>query len=179
MVRADYSINGQDSIYYDGELSKVEAIQNQGTGWIYGLESSIKWSFSSHFNFQANMVYTQGEDGENDPLRHVTPFMASAHFTYITSSLKVDLNGAYHGSFSNDQLAPSEKDKAYLYAIDENGLPYSPSYYLVNLQGSWFVSSHLRIDLGFENLLNQRYRGYSSGIAGAGINIKGSVVVHF
>ena len=30
LVRRDYTLDGQDSIYYDGELSKVQAIQGHG-----------------------------------------------------------------------------------------------------------------------------------------------------
>jgi hemoglobin/transferrin/lactoferrin receptor protein len=179
MVRADYSFNGQDSIIYDGEMSNVEAIQNLGSGWIYGVESSLKVSLNSNFSFLANIVYTQGEDGENDPLRHVTPLMTSAHLIYLDKKFKIDLNGRYNGEFSNDQLAPSEKDKAYLYAMDSEGKPYSPSWYELNLQGSWFVSSMVRLDLALENLLNARYRTYSSGIAAAGFNVKISAVAHF
>ena len=72
MVRSAYSFNGQDSIIYDGELSKVEAIQNLGNGWIAGVESSIRASISTHYSLRANIVYTKGEDGNKDPLRHVT-----------------------------------------------------------------------------------------------------------
>lgn len=105
--------------------------------------------------------------------------MTSAHLIYLDKKFKIDLNGRYNGEFSNDQLAPSEKDKAYLYAMDSEGKPYSPSWYELNLQGSWFVSSMVRLDLALENLLNARYRTYSSGIAAAGFNVKISAVAHF
>jgi len=179
MVRADYLFNGQDSIFYDGEMSKVEAIQNLGTGWIYGIESSLKMALTSSLNFRANLVYTKGEDGESFPLRHVTPLMSSAHIVYFNRLFKIDLNGRYNGEFSYDQLAPSEKDKPYLYASDSDGNPYSPSWFELNLQGSWFISNHLRLDLALDNLLNARYRTYSSGIAAPGFNVKASLVAHF
>lgn len=179
MVRADYEIYGQDSIIYDGELSNVEAIQNLGNGWVYGLESALKIAMGSHFNFVGNVVYTQGEDGEQEPLRHVTPLMVSAHFIYLNRSFRIDLNGRYNGEISYADLAPSEKDKAHLYAKDDNGNPYSPSWYELNLQGSWFINSVVRLDLALENLLNARYRSYSSGIAAAGINFKASLIAHF
>ena len=179
MVRADYVFDGQDSIFYDGEMSKVEAIQNLGTGWIYGVESSLKVALTSTLNFRANIVYTRGEDGDNFPLRHVTPLMTSAHLIYINKVFKIDLNGRYNGEFTYDQLAPSEKDKPYLYASDSNGNPYSPDWFELNIQGSWFISNHVRLDLALDNLLNARYRTYSSGIAAPGFNVKASLVAHF
>lgn len=179
MVRDDFTINGKDSIIYDGELSKVEAIQNLGDGWIYGFESSLKISFNSHFSLSGNIVYTQGEDGLDQTLRHVTPLMSSLHLIYLSSSFKLDLNGYYNAGFSFDELAPTEKEKAYIYAKNDQGNPYSPSYYVLSVNGSWFISSVLRLDLGLENLLNERYRPYSSGISAAGINVKASIVAHF
>jgi hemoglobin/transferrin/lactoferrin receptor protein len=179
MVRDDYTFNGQDSIIYDGELSKVEAIQNLGDGWVYGVESSINWALGNSFNVIGNLVYSKGEDGNGDPLRHVTPLMTSLHLVYQSKLFRVDLNGIYNGSIDYDMLAPSEREKAYLYAKDENGDPYSPNWYVLNLQGSWFISSSVRLDLGLENILNERYRSYSSGITGAGMNVKASIVAHF
>ncbi len=179
MVRSDYSINGQDSIFYDGELSKVEAIQNLGDGWIYGVESSIKLSFNTHFNVRGTFVYTKGEDGNSDPLRHVTPLMSSLHLVYVNNHFRVDVNGSYNAEVSNDHLAPSEQEKAHIYAIDPQGNPYSPSWYVLNVQGSWFISSALRLDLGLENILNERYRPYSSGITAAGMNLRASIIAHF
>jgi hemoglobin/transferrin/lactoferrin receptor protein len=179
MVRADYVFDGQDSILYDGEMSKVEAIQNLGTGWIYGIESSLKVALTSTLNFRANIVYTSGEDGDNFPLRHVTPLMTSAHLIYINKVFKIDLNGRYNGEFTYEQLAPTEKDKPYLYASDADGNPYSPDWFELNIQGSWFISNHVRLDLALDNLLNARYRTYSSGIAAPGFNVKASLVAHF
>ena len=39
MVRGDFTINGKDSIIYDGEMSKVQAFVNTGRANIYGLVS--------------------------------------------------------------------------------------------------------------------------------------------
>lgn len=179
MVRGDFLINGQDSIIYDGELSKVEAIQNLGNGWIYGVESSFRYAITTHFNFRGTIVYTKGEDGNNDALRHVTPLMTSLHLVYVNNYFRVDLNGSYNAEVSNDQLAPSEKEKTHIYAVDSQGNPYSPSWYVLNIQGSWFISSVVRLDLGVENILNERYRSYSSGITAPGLNFKASIIAHF
>ncbi len=39
MVRRDYTFNGMDSIWYDGEYSQVEAIVNAGSAKIYGISA--------------------------------------------------------------------------------------------------------------------------------------------
>ena len=70
-----------------------------------------------------------------------------------------------------NQLAPSEIDKDFLYAKDDNGNPYSPSWYTLNFRSQYQLSEALLVIATLENITNQRYRTYSSGIAAPGINL--------
>ena len=74
----------------------------------------------------------------------------------------------YNGEISNNELAESEQSKTYIYAIDDDGNPYSPSWYTLNFKLSYKIFNNLNISAGIENVTDQRYRPYSSGIAGAG-----------
>jgi hemoglobin/transferrin/lactoferrin receptor protein len=65
-----------------------------------------------------------------------------------------------------------------LYALDENGNIYSPSWYTLNLKASYQLFDNLELYFGVENLLDQRYRPYSSGITAAGRNFIGSLRVN-
>ena len=179
MIKAPFEINGVDSVIYDGELSKVEAIQNLGSGWIAGAQGSFMAVLSQRFSFRGSIVYTQGEDENGVALRHVTPIFGALHLEYLDKHFRVDLNVQASGTIAYENLAPSEKDKPYLYAADSNGNPYSPSWYLLNLNASWFISDSVRLVVGVDNILDSRYRSYSSGIAGAGRNYLASLVVHF
>lgn len=179
MIKAPFEINGVDSIIYDGELSKVEAIQNMGSGWIYGAQGSFLAALSERLSFRGSVVYTQGEDENGDALRHVTPIFGALHLEYLDRYFRVDLNVQTSGTIDHENLAPSEKDKPFLYASDPDGNPYVPSWYLLNLNASWFISDSVRLVVGIDNILDTRYRGYSSGIAGAGRNYLASIVVHF
>ncbi|MDP4854044.1 MAG: TonB-dependent receptor, partial [Saprospiraceae bacterium] len=57
-----------------------------------------------------------------------------------------------------------------IYARDENGKPYSPSWYTLNMKGMFTVFKSSTLNIGLENLTNQRYRTYSSGIVAPGFN---------
>jgi len=78
----------------------------------------------------------------------------------------------YNGQISYDNLAPSERSKTYMYEIDENGNPFSPSWWSLNLKASYHLNPNLTFDFGIENILNYRYRPYSSGIVAQGRNLK-------
>jgi hemoglobin/transferrin/lactoferrin receptor protein len=171
MVRRDFTVNGQDSIIYDGELSKVQALVNTGEAQIYGATTSFLANFSEHFSFKTTYTYMKGEDGDGYAVRHVPPAFGSSSLFYTARKLKLEASANYNGQVSFDNLAPSERDKPQMYAKDENGNPYSPAWFTLNLKGSYQINKMFRLNLGVENILNKRYRPYSSGISAPGMNI--------
>ncbi|MGB0918188.1 MAG: TonB-dependent receptor plug domain-containing protein, partial [Flavobacteriales bacterium] len=42
LVRRDFTLNGVDSIIYDGELSQVQAIQNAASAYVYGVQAGVE-----------------------------------------------------------------------------------------------------------------------------------------
>jgi len=68
-------------------------------------------------------------------------------------------------------LAPSQQNNAFLYAKDRNGNPYSPNWYTLNFGAQYEITKALQLNATLENITDQRYRGYSSGIAAAGRNL--------
>jgi len=170
MVRRDYSIDGKDSIMYDGELSKVEAVVNASSANIYGASFTAFTKVFKSFSVRTNLTYTYGRDDEDIPLRHVAPLFGSTALTYKSERTEIELYANYNSKKSFNNLAPSEAQKPFIYATDENGNPYSPSWWTLNLKSSTKITDYLRINFGIENILNKRYRPYSSGIVAPGRN---------
>ncbi|MBT6005247.1 MAG: TonB-dependent receptor, partial [Prolixibacteraceae bacterium] len=65
------------------------------------------------------------------------------------------------------------------YAIDEMGKPFSPSWWTLNLKSSYQINRQLTFSSGIENILDHRYRTYSSGIISPGINFIFSLIARF
>ena len=174
LVRRDFSINGREYIDYQGERSRVQAIQNAAHARVYGLEAGAQVKLSNHLKLTSQISLTEGEEeldnGNTAPLRHAAPLFGNIHLIWTSGKLTLDLSGEYNGKISYDKLAPSEQDKAYLYAIDANGNPYSPQWYTVNLHSNYQLTDSWLISMALENITDQRYRTYSSGIAAAGRN---------
>ena len=170
MVRRDYSFNGSDSIMYDEELSRVQALVNADNAIVFGGHLGAKANFTNYLAMKANINYTKGEDSEGKPIRHVAPMFASSHILYTAKGFKADLYFVYNHSISYENLAETERSKPYLYASDNDGNSYSPSWYTLNFMAAWQINTVLKINFGVENILDHRYRGYSSGIVAPGRN---------
>jgi hemoglobin/transferrin/lactoferrin receptor protein len=170
MDRRDFSINGQDSIMYDGELSKVQAIQNVTSGWIVGGSMAFLADITQSIGFKATANLMTGEDKMGDPIRHVSPFFGTVGFIYSAKKIKIDAYANFNGAIKNENMNSGELGKPDLYTLDANGNLYSPGWYTINLKGYYQITKLLQLNLGLENLLNHRYRPYSSGIVAPGRN---------
>lgn len=175
MLRRDFSLDGKTEIEYQGEPSRVQAIQNAAYAQVYGFEAGVEVDLSVALRFSSKIAITKGEEeqqnGETAPVRHAAPTFGNTHLTWHKKRLKLDLFAEYNGQFDYEDLAPSQKGKPYLFASDKNGNPYSPSWYTLNLTGQYEVTKDLLATASLENITNQRYRTYSSGIAAAGRNL--------
>ncbi|MGB0918253.1 MAG: TonB-dependent receptor domain-containing protein, partial [Flavobacteriales bacterium] len=147
---------------------------NAASAYVYGVQAGVEVKFPKGFGLLSRFNYQKGmeelDDGTTSPLRHAGPWFGTTHFTYTFKSLKLDLYAIYNGEISNANLAVGEQRKAYLYAADENGLPYSPSWYTLNLKATYQFDKRFQLSTGLENITHQRYRPYSSGLTAPGIN---------
>jgi hemoglobin/transferrin/lactoferrin receptor protein len=175
MVRRDYEIDGESQIIYQGELSNVQAIQNAAKAEVYGFEASLEINFSEQLQLTSQYSVADGfeedDSGISYPLRSAPPMYGNGHFIFKTQRLKLDAFVDYNGQFDFNDLAPSQQNNDFLYAKDEDGNPYSPSWYTLNFSAQYSVTKALQINAILENITDRRYRPYSSGLASAGRNL--------
>lgn len=183
MVRRDYSMNDLDSIMYDGEMSRVQAIQNASVATVYGIQAGLEINLQKGFKFTSDFNYQKGEeeleDGTISPTRHAAPWFGISRLIYSSGKLNMQFYSNYSGEKKFEDLAVEEKGKEYMYATDKNGNPYSPGWYTINYKLMYRIAEELTIMAGIENLTDQRYKPYSSGIVAAGRNFIISAKVIF
>ncbi len=176
LTRRPYQFNGQDSIIFDGTLSQVEAIQNVATARVWGVQAGWQWMLARNLSWQTKLNWIKGREtddtrNEQVPLRHAPPFFGSTQLTWEKKSWVIQMMLDHNSEISNEDLAPSEKVKTAIYAADSFGRPYAPAWYTLNLKTQYRLSEKMSVQLGWENITNQRYRPYSSGVVAPGSNI--------
>lgn len=175
LVRRNFQLNNQDSILYEGFLSQVQAIQNAAFARIFGVQAGIEYNYSNHWRLRSDYNLQHGrevlDDGSISPSRHAAPSFGNTRIEYKHKKWVVQLYSLYQAGIKHEMMPDEEKGKDEIYALDENGNTYAPSWYTINLKSSYRLNQHFNINLGFENLTDQRYRPFSSGISGAGRNV--------
>ncbi len=174
MVRRAFQVNGQDSILYNGEMSKVYAIQNAAFGTVYGANIGIEIKLNAEFSISSRYNYQLGEEemdnGDISRSRHAAPAFGVTRFTYKKNKLFLQTYAMYAAEVSFENLNEEEKQKEYLYAKDANGNPFAPSWFTLNFKAMYQLTNIFSVSAGLENITNQRYRTYSSGLTAPGRN---------
>jgi len=175
LVRRSFTLNGESEIEFQGELSTVQAIQNAGTADIIGVELGLVANLTKTLQLTSQLNITDGEQEEEDgsfsPVRHVSPLFGNTHLTYSKSKWKLDAFAEYNGQFDFEELAPSQQNNSHLFATDANGNPFSPRWYTLNLSGQYKLNKNWVLNAALENITDQLYRTYSSGISAPGRNL--------
>ena len=180
LIRDDFTLeNGISQIIYDGELSQIQALQNGSKSLIYGFEFGANMIINKNLSLKSQLNLIAGHELNESPfalpVRHIPPNFGNLHLIFEKGKLSFDAFVNFNSEISYNNLAESERAKPYLYALDKNGNPYSPSWITYNLRSKYLLSDKLNFTLSFENILDKLYRPYSSGISAPGLNFIFSV----
>jgi hemoglobin/transferrin/lactoferrin receptor protein len=183
LVKSDDTFYGNSTMNINGEVLKIQSIQNGAFARIYGFTASINYYFLNLFTFTSNISYNKGiellDNGTEAPLRHAAPLFGNIGVNFKKNNLNLNLNYEFNGAIESNDLAPSEIEKSYLYALDEKKQPFVPSFGVLHLKTSYEFYKNFTLNLGLENILDKRYRPYSSGITAPGRNFIGSIKCSF
>lgn len=177
IVTDGFKYNGQDSVLYDGTMSKVLANQNKGQAYIYGLSSSLRTRLMEDLVFSFGMNYTYGRiktDSSDAPLDHIPPFMMRMGLNYTNQHFSTDFFVNYNGAKKlKDYYLNGEDNEQY--ATPEG----MPAWFTVNWRVSYQVHKLISIQAGLDNIFDTQYRTFASGINAPGRNVFGTLRFQF
>jgi hemoglobin/transferrin/lactoferrin receptor protein len=183
IVRRAGTFNGQDSLEFNGIPSQVFTLQNAAYSQVIGGHAGFEWFIDQHWRLSTRFNYQRGieemEDGSRSPSRHAAPAFGMTRLTYTLNNVSIQAYAMYSAGFSFDQLNEEERQKPHLYAIDDQGRPFSPAWYTLNLKAMVPIGRQLLLSAGLENITDIRYRTYSSGLTAPGRNFIVSVTGNF
>lgn len=176
IVRGANSVAGNESLQFDGRQLSIRSQVNANSARLYGGSASIEMSLYENWSFSSTVNVNEGKEVETDePLRHATPVFGRSSVKYKKGSFRSELFLDYNAAKSRENIPSAEiDDKPHIYT--DTG---SPGWATLNLRLGYTPSKSIIIESGLENILDQHYRPYSSGISGPGRNfyfsLKGSL----
>ena len=176
IVRRPFRFNGRDSLDYQGSRLAVEALRNAASARVWGSELSASARLMKGLTIRMDGVWTRGweTDDVRDarvPLRHAPPLQASAILKYTIRRLRMELAWNANGTLRADEMPPTEMSKPEIYALDAAGRPFAPGWQTLAIRSAYTFERGLTLTAGLDNVTDQRYRSYSSGVVAPGRNL--------
>lgn len=179
IVVKEFQLDGQDSVLYAGNMAQVVAPQNVNNAYIAGFSTSLNADFNSHFSFRSTVTATYGRyfDTENDtliPLDHIPPVFGQTGIVYHWKGLEAEVFTRYNGWKHLKDFSPSGEDNL------AQATPYgTPAWATLNFRATYQVNRYAGISFACENILDQNYRHFASGISSPGRNFVAAIRLHY
>jgi hemoglobin/transferrin/lactoferrin receptor protein len=164
-----FKFNGQDTINYQGFPALVYANQNAEKGaYILGYKLGFSADLTSYLSLTSSVSFTYGRivtDSTDYPLDHIPPVMGKTSLILNFNKFKGDFSVLYNGwKHVWDYNMLGEDNFA-------DATPYGmPSWYTLNLSAAYQITPNVQIQTRLDNILDQNYRTFASGINAPGRN---------
>ena len=169
LVQKEATINGVDTMYYDGRFRKINTLVNVGKARVWGLHGGLAIEFNESAFVKGTITYTRGRDltaAEPEPLSHIPPLYGQLAFNYKKKLFNLNLMTRFNAAKRLVDYADSSEENL------DKALPTgTPAWFTINIHMSYQLNKLFSLNIGLENLLDWHYRPYGSGVSAPGQNV--------
>ncbi|MDF2188401.1 TonB-dependent receptor [Paraflavitalea sp. CAU 1676] len=170
VVMDRFTLNGASSILYDGKMTPVVANQNKAKASLYGVQGAVSLRPAPWLNLYSHLTFTHGryeQAGKAEvPLDHIPPVFGKTGIKAGYKILEAEVYMLYNGKKELKDYNPYGEDNLQ-YATPEG----MPAWQILNIAASLHLPGQWTLQCAVENLFDQHYRVFASGISGAGRNL--------
>ena len=167
IIKQAFTLNNQDSIWYDGEYLPIVANQNEQQARIYGFYAKTNISLSQNWNWTNTINKTIGIIQEaQSPLDHIPPLFAKSELQWKKNKHSISFYSLLNDWKRVDEYSNNGSDN--LNEATEDG---NPRWWTLNLSYVAKISTTTTVQLALENILDVHYKTYSSAISSPGRNV--------
>jgi hemoglobin/transferrin/lactoferrin receptor protein len=164
-----YQYNGKDTIIYQGFPALVSANQNAAKGaYIFGYTLNFSADLTNYLSLTSSINFTYGRiktDSTDYPLDHIPPVLGKTSLLLTLNKFKGDFSVNYNGwkhiwdynMFGEDNFSDATP----------NGMP---GWYTLNLSAAYQITPNFQVQARLDNILDQNYRPFASGMNAPGRN---------
>ncbi len=150
-TRVEDYIQGRPIARLDTNDQPVLQYTNLERAELYGVEASAGWEFAPGFTLSGGLGYVRGRDEEHgDNLYRIAPLRGRLELAWSHGRFEAALTG----------VLVAEQDAVSAY----NGETPTPGSGLMHLRAGWNITRRVNLQVGVENLLDERYADHLGGI---------------
>ncbi len=190
IIKAPFSINGLDSVDFNGIRSQILASQNVNKATVAGfsigtsiqlfkgcnLASTLSYTkafFKTDIN-KTSSVYEKQPNGtyaivnknvSKKPLDHISPALGKTSIVYENKKINTEFNILYNGWKRLDEYNADGEDNAQYATAD--GMP---AWVIANWKAGYSFTKKSVVQIGIDNIFDRNYRTFASGFSAGGRN---------
>lgn len=172
IVREVYTFeDGVDTMFFQGRYRSTFINNNAAEGIIHGFHLDFVSDLNSNISFKSTLNYTYGRNlSEDAPLAHIPPVFGRTNITYEIKRFMTEVSINYSGWKNTEDMVTSGEDK------DDKATEFGfPGWYTLNFNSSYKLSEQLTLLFAIENLTDNFYQPFASGVPAPGINFIGTL----
>ncbi|MCL7752765.1 TonB-dependent receptor [Polaribacter sp. Z022] len=190
-IQRDYVYNSNGSVKqvaFDSEFGNAVSNQNKGTAYIFGYTLNYLGKLSSTFNTTGFITYTKGRTYDTEePMSSIPPLFGQFELNYKKDKIELGANIRFNSKkdiadfnftegIDNHDLTPIVDANA---TNDIDKYYGSPSWMTIGVNGSYLLNDNLSVQARLNNVFDEHYIEFASGVSAPGRNLSVSVLANF
>ena len=190
-IQRDFVYNTDGSkkqVQFDGEFGNAITNQNKGTAYVFGYTLSYLGKISSTINSSGFTTYTKGRTYDTkEPMSSIPPLFGRVEINYKKDKIEFGAALKFNSKkdiedfnitegIDNHDLTPIVDPNAIL---DSDKYYGSPSWMTIGLTSNYLLSDTFSIQARLDNIFDEHYIEFASGISAPGRNASISFVANF
>ncbi len=188
IIRENFTLNGSSTILFDGEEGNVVANINKGNAYVFGGTLNMKSRFGNYLTGAASVTYTKGKAYDTgEPLSSIPPLFGRGELNYARNKFELGVNVRFNGRKKTEhynvtegidrieltpEIDPDAEDlRAQYYGV--------PSWVTLNATSSYRLTRTINIQVAIDNIFDQHFIEFASGISAPGRNFSFAVLASF
>ncbi|ARV07241.1 TonB-dependent receptor [Polaribacter sp. SA4-10] len=175
-------------IEFDGEMGEAVSNQNRDSAYITGFTTSYLGKISNTWNTSGFITYTKGRTYDTEePMSSIPPLFGQFDVNYKNNKIELGADIRFNSKkdiedfnfregIDNHDLTPVVDETATSNVDKYYG---SPSWMTVGLNGRYTLNDNFSMQARLNNLLDEHYIEFASGVSAPGRNLSLSVVANF
>jgi len=190
-IQRDFVFNPDGSkqqVEFDGEFGNAVSNQNKGTAYIWGYTLNYLGKLSNQWNTSGFITYTKGRTYDtSEPMSSIPPLFGQFQVSYKKDKLELGADFRFNSNkdiadfnitegIDNHDLTPVVNPNA---TDDVDKFYGSPSWMTLGFNGSYTVNETFSVQARLDNIFDEHYLEFASGVAAPGRNLSVSFTANF
>ena len=190
-IQRDFIYNADGSkkqVQFDGEYGNAVSNQNKGTAYILGYTINYLGEVSSTLNTSGFITYTKGRTYDTqEPMSSIPPLFGQFELNFKKNKIELGAAVRFNSKkdiedfnitegIDNHDLTPIIDPNA---VIDTDKYYGSPSWMTIGVTSNYLMNDTFSIQARLDNIFDEHYLEFASGISAPGRNVSVSFVASF